>query len=1213
VIALKQHYVTRSGEFLTKTRSTYPSRPELRTDKSGGPFRNASCMRPSPPKRCSGYYLLLPLILFFACIEEDKAVELQPRDFAVELTCTLLPQRPRITLNWRGDQYARSYVIKRKLRNEGQWTQIGTAAGHETWFIDTQVEIGAAYEYMVIKEGTLGYTGYGYIYAGNNLLPVDQRGRIILLTEASVAEELDPELKRLESDLVGDGWVVVRRNVQRNAKPPEVKELIKSIYAEDPVNTRALFLFGNIPVPYSGDITPDEHDNHKGAWPADTYYADLDGTWTDSTVTSSGSERDWNINVPGDGKFDQSEIPSKVELQVGRVDLSRMTCFVNKSPPREEIDLLRQYLDKDHRWRHGQTPVEARGLIYDRIGLRDPEPLSTTSWRTLAPFVGENIDVVGWGEYMPAVSSKTYLWTAVSAGGGFTHSDGVGTADAFALNTVHAVFTSFVGSYYGDWDVESNFLRAALGAGGTVLSSVYGGKPQWLFHTMALGETLGQAVKLTQENGSDGIYVPHAPGTGQVHITLHGDPTLRAHPVLPPRNVRGVRLGDSILLSWDPTSAGEFKGYFVYQAETAGGPYVRVTPEPLPSTTFLAEHGLGKYFLVKTAAITQSPSGSYWNTSQGAFYPETSEAANGAPSAPRNLAVTKLRPDAITLTWLSTSVNETGFELERLAPGEPGFVKVATVPTDTLTYQDTALTVPGSYGYRVRAINASGASDYSNPVFPSTRVATVEFVGFDRDTRGAWTNLYGKDGYSIPGVAEKLPHDSSLTLSNSFFYRATPSPSDPRAVAVPASTYTSLNCWVNSLPFALQMGLNDESFHQVAIYTMDYNRFGAFYDIAIHDAVSGALLDQRRMENLNEGVYSIYNVRGQVYIEILPPDYRTNAEIYGVFFDIPTVHPVQIDPPGGTFAGKTLVRLESITQNADIRYTLDGSLPGPDSLKYTEPFWLYATAQLRARAFKGTLPPSDLSEAQFQNSLVNRVAFLRWDEQTKGSWTFGFGAEGSWVAGGAKALPAYAEVTLRPENSWLWADNSSDDRAPFRDGSAQQRVAAAWYAPETLEVDLGVFDTKRRAVALYFLDWDNQGRAEDVELLNETGVVVDRFRVEQFANGKYLVIGLKGYTHLRIRRVSGENAVLSGIFFDPAPSAVNAGTPVPLANLNISNGLMSFTATGFEDENFCVDASVDLKNWSCLLTNIFTTRTATIQIPLEPEARSRFLRAHIVP
>ena len=68
----------------------------------------------------------------------------------------------------------------------------------------------------------------------------------------------------------------------------------------------SLFLLGHVPVPYSGNINPDGHPDHQGAWPADGYYADMDGTWTDISVNNTVATGTRNDNVPGDGKFDQS-------------------------------------------------------------------------------------------------------------------------------------------------------------------------------------------------------------------------------------------------------------------------------------------------------------------------------------------------------------------------------------------------------------------------------------------------------------------------------------------------------------------------------------------------------------------------------------------------------------------------------------------------------------------------------------------------------------------------------------------------------------------------------------------------------------------------------------------------------------------------------------------------------------------------------------------
>ena len=200
---------------------------------------------------------------------------------------------------------------------------------------------------------------------------IESRGKIILLVDSLYATELANELSRLQQDLVGDGWTVLRRDVARTESPDNIKGIIHSYYDADPAGVRSVFLFGHIPVPYSGNFNPDGHPDHQGAWPADVYYGDMDGTWTDNSVSNTSAQRQANWNVPGDGKFDQSELPSDVELEVGRVDLSNMTCFSNKNPARYEKDLLRQYLNKDHNFRHGLMAVQRRGLICDNWGEKD--------------------------------------------------------------------------------------------------------------------------------------------------------------------------------------------------------------------------------------------------------------------------------------------------------------------------------------------------------------------------------------------------------------------------------------------------------------------------------------------------------------------------------------------------------------------------------------------------------------------------------------------------------------------------------------------------------------------------------------------------------------------------------------------------------------------------------------------------------------------------
>jgi uncharacterized repeat protein (TIGR03806 family) len=62
--------------------------------------------------------------------------------------------------------------------------------------------------------------------------------------------------------------------------------------------------------------------------------------------------------------------------------------------------------------------------------------------------------------------------------------------------------------------------------------------------------------------------------------------------------------------------------------------------------------------------------------------------------------------------------------------------------------------------------------------------------------------------------------------------------------------------------------------------------------------------------------------------------------------------PPSISPPGGTFARPVEISLRESEPGADIRYTLDGSVPGTNDMLYEKPLKLSGPAVLRTRAFK---------------------------------------------------------------------------------------------------------------------------------------------------------------------------------------------------------------------------------------------------------------------
>jgi uncharacterized repeat protein (TIGR03806 family) len=75
--------------------------------------------------------------------------------------------------------------------------------------------------------------------------------------------------------------------------------------------------------------------------------------------------------------------------------------------------------------------------------------------------------------------------------------------------------------------------------------------------------------------------------------------------------------------------------------------------------------------------------------------------------------------------------------------------------------------------------------------------------------------------------------------------------------------------------------------------------------------------------------------------------------------------PPKILPDGGTFAAAVTVTLVSPDPGAQIRYTLDGSVPGPQDLLYSAPITISAATVVRARAYKDGMTRSITAESVF--------------------------------------------------------------------------------------------------------------------------------------------------------------------------------------------------------------------------------------------------------
>lgn len=556
----------------------------------------------------------------------SQARAFSTRDYAIETTAAVQTSPPQITLNWRNNGDGLPYYVQRRAKDAPLWDDPVVLPSDATSYVDSSVSSDMIYEYGITQGLPPSTAVSGYIMVGINAPVVDFRGRIILIVDSTVAPSLENELGQLQQDLVGDGWLVVRHDVSRDSGPPDVKALIQAEYQADSANTRAVFLVGHVPVPYSGDINPDDHSNHKGAWVADTYYGDMDGQWMDATVFDTGAARASNRNVPGDGKFDQSTIPADLKLEVGRVDFNDMPSF----SPLSEVDLLRAYLNKDHQYRIGAILEPRRGLIFDGFGESGGLAYAASGWRNFAPlFSSENIAEVGSGGFLPAVQADGYLWSYAGGGGDQNYVDcyGVGQTSDFVNMQIRTIFLMFFGSYFGDWDNTDCIFRAAL-ASGECLGVTWVGIPHWFFHPMAVGETIGYCTQITQNNADS--YVPNN-FARSVHISLLGDPALRLHVVAPPSSLQADTSSGSVTLTWQSAADSNAQGYQVYRSGDPNGPFTKLTSSPVSDLSYVDAPAPGSYtYMIRTVKLESTPSGSYFNLSQGAFVTTAVSHATGS-------------------------------------------------------------------------------------------------------------------------------------------------------------------------------------------------------------------------------------------------------------------------------------------------------------------------------------------------------------------------------------------------------------------------------------------------------------------------------------------------------------------------------------------------------------------------------------------------------
>jgi hypothetical protein len=565
--------------------------------------------------------------------------------YAVQARASTQLSPARVTLQWPTDQIPPTgYNVWRKSPGDAWWGAPVHLPASATSYVDDNVAVGQIYEYQIEKQSAL-YSAWGYLSVGLNAPLVESRGKVLLVVDRSIADGVATELQRLQRDLVGDGWGVIRVDVARDDRPENVRNAIRAQWQADPDNVQAVLLFGHVPIAKSGRLNVDGHGARP--MPSDVYYGELDGAWSDAD---------------GDGVLDPYGLPSDMELQVGRVDLPGAYAGF---PFPSEVDMLRRYLDKDHAFRHALVRPADRALVGNVAGDGGGQAYAASGYRAFAALVGSENVVESGTDLLAPVSER---WITKLTGGDFLWSYASGAGNYFSLGILgthgefndvwgsdlieshaKAEFHLFFGSWISEWNQTDNFMRTALAAPDYGLTAVWSGRPHFYFHHMGSGATIGQSVRVSQNNNGLLYRNQIQRAIRGVHMALMGDPTLRLQAIAPPSNLQVADQNGETVLTWT-SSPDPVLGYRVYRSATRGAPFERISGELHTETRFVDHpaNAAEATYMVRAVTLSLNPSGSYYNASEGVFSRADFSIPDRAPaSLPPRAAAAKLTGSAV--------------------------------------------------------------------------------------------------------------------------------------------------------------------------------------------------------------------------------------------------------------------------------------------------------------------------------------------------------------------------------------------------------------------------------------------------------------------------------------------------------------------------------------------------------------------------------------
>ena len=170
------------------------------------------------------------------------------------------------------------------------------------------------------------------------------------------------------------------------------------------------------------------------------------------------------------------------------------------------------------------------------------------------------------------------------------------------------------------------------------------------------------------------------------------------------------------------------------------------------------------------------------------------------------------------------------------------------------------------------------------------------------------------------------------------------------------------------------------------------------------------------------------------------------------------------------------------------------------------------------------------------------------DSVTGGNWKGNYGSKGyllcnyDGINSHYKKIPGFIEkIDFRLNADVHLSGSTNDVRAliSYNENETQRKLGAVVTkdpAPclQTMTIDIQCKLNEPYQVALYMVDWEKEGRRSAIEIfdLYNKAILMPVKEVNNYQDGKYIVIKVDRSIRIRINQVRGSNASLSALFID---------------------------------------------------------------------------------